>query len=97
LAVQHSLLLLGGGQRKIYFLREDKITRIKDKDILCCSLEILYRSCPSGKTARPGRPSAGRIDLAVDVIAVDDGDISALCPRVGDDHGDNEKEKKNNS
>jgi hypothetical protein len=93
---QLGFLLLGRRQGRIYFFRAKEITRIKDQNILTRSLYLLYCSCPSGKTASPGCPSPGRVDLAVDVVAVEDGDISTLGPRGGDNHCDKEKEKKNN-
>lgn len=81
----------------MYFLVEEEIPCIQYKHIPSRSLEILYRSCPSGKTASPGCSSPGRVDLAVDVVTVEDGDLSDLSPREGSYSCNEEEERDNDS
>jgi hypothetical protein len=97
LGTQLGFLLLRRRQGRIYFFRAEEITRIKDQYIFTPFLYFLYCSCPSGKTARPGCPSPCGIDLAVDVVAVKDVDLSDFTPREGSYSCNEEKERDNDS
>lgn len=74
----------------MHIFKEEEIPRLQDQDLFLGLLGILYHRCPSGKTARFGRPSAKGIDLPVDVVAVDDGNLRAACPGRENCHGSKE-------
>jgi hypothetical protein len=81
----------------MYFLVEEEIPCIQDEDFLTLFLYLLYRRCSSGETARPGCSSPSGIDLAADVVAVEDGDLFDLTPREGGYSWDEKQERDNNS
>lgn len=62
---------------RLRVLLEEKIPGIKKKDLLCVLANLLYPTTPSGKTTDLARlPSGGAgLDLAVKVIAVEEGQI----------------------
>ena len=80
----------------MYSFKEEEIPRIQDQDLFLGLLRILYYRCPSGKTARFGRPSADGIDLTVDVVAVDDGNLRAIRPDRRGRHSSEERDSDKN-
>jgi hypothetical protein len=81
----------------MYIFVEEEIPCIQDEDFLSLSLYCLYRRCSSGETTRLGCSSPSGIDLAVDIVAVKDVDLSDFTPREGSYSCNEENERDNDS